>query len=142
MDDHQLRNLRKAARAGLSRANDADTWHRGIETIAKAQQRPDESFEQAYSRVTRDDPDARAMMAMGADAASEAQALRKGGRPREHDPGAVQRGRIEKSLSDAAMQIAQAQGVSYEQGFAKALDTDAGRDLYTALRAMAPEAAE
>lgn len=142
MDHHQLQNLRKAARAGLSWANDADTWHRGIEAIAKAQQRAGETFEQAYSRVTRDDADARAMMAMSADAASEAQAMRKGGRPRAHDPGAVQRGQIEKALSDAAMQIARTQGVSYEMGFARALDTPAGRDLYDALRSLEPGCAE
>ena len=142
MDKHQLQNLRKAARAGLAWANDADTWHQGIEAIAKSQQRTGETFEQAYSRVTCEDVDARAMLAMSADAARDAQAARKGGRPRAYDPGTIQRGQIEKALSDAAMQIAQAQGVSYEMGFARALDTPAGRDLYAALRGLERESAE
>lgn len=136
MQAHQFHNLRKAARAGLSWSNDAATWAAGIDHIAKAAQRSGETFESAYARVTQENDDARAMMDMYSRAVSEAQAVRKGGRPREYDPGTIQRGKIEKALSEAAMQIAQAENVSYETGFAKALDTDAGRDLYSELRRL------
>lgn len=136
MQQHQFHNLRKAARAGLSWSNDAATWAAGIDHVAKTAQRSGETFESAYSRVVQENDDARAMMEMYRAAAAEAQAVRKGGRPREYDPGTIKRGKIEKALSEAAMQIAQAESVSYETGFAKALDTDAGRDLYSELRRL------
>ena len=141
MNAHQLANLRKAARADLAWLNDAATWHAGIEAIAKAAQRPGETPEAAYARVTVEDADARAMLSMHAQASSQAQAARTG-RPREYDPGVIKRGQIEQALSDAAMRVAKAQGVSYEMGFREVLNTDAGRDLYAALRAMEPESAE
>lgn len=136
MQAHQFHNLRKAARAGLSWSNDAATWAAGIDHIAKSAQRRDETFEAAYSRVVQENDDARAMMAMYRAAAAEAEAVRKGGRPRTYEPGTIQRGKIEKALSEAAMQIAQAESVSYESAFCKVLDTAAGRDLYSELRRL------
>lgn len=136
MQQHQFHNLRKAARAGLSWANDAATWAAGIDHIAKSAQRRDESFESAYSRVVQENDDAIAMMQMYRIAAAEAEAVRKGGRPRTYEPGTIQRGKIEKALSEAAMRIAQAENTSYESAFCKVLDTDAGRDLYSELRRL------
>jgi hypothetical protein len=133
MNPHQLMNLRKAARAGLSWSNDPDTWHRGIEAIAKAQARPGETVEQAYARVIVHDDDARAMMQMYA-AARDAAQVRKAGRPRAYDVGVIKRSDIEKQLSDLAMKRATVEGISYEMAFGRVLDTPEGANLYALLR--------
>lgn len=135
MTPHQLTNLKKAAAAGLSWSNDPNTWNAGIEAIAKAQARPGETFEAAYSRVTIEDPDARAMLEMYS-AARDAAQVRKAGRPRAFDDRVIKRSRIEETLSALAMKRATVEGISYEMAFAKVLDTPQGADLYAQLRAV------
>lgn len=132
MDDHQFERLRKSAHAGLHFAGDAADWHQAVVRVAKLAQREGETAEAAYARVCKDDPDARAMLSMHAQASTQART----GRPREYHPNIVKRGRIEAALSDAAMKLAKARGVSYEVAFSDVLKTDAGIGLYTALRSF------
>lgn len=130
MQEYQFQKLCKAARAGVAETDSPAVWNAAIDQIAKSAQRDDETFEMAYSRVTLEDPDARALMRMYHDAVTKAQMVSKRGRPREEGRIMLKRGALEKALSDAAMMIAERDAISYERAFCKVLDTAEGRALY------------
>lgn len=103
-----------------------------IETLAKRAQRDGEPFESAYARVTQDGEGRDLLLAQRE--ADDAEDVAKRGRPQAHDPGEIRRGQIEKALTGAAVAMARDQGTSFEKAFADFLDTDAGKQLYAALR--------
>ena len=134
----QIHTLRKLAAAGRADRVPAWEWSSAVEKIAKAAQRPDETFESAYARATASGDGASFLAAQRQ--AEDAEQIAQRGRPRQHEPGEIRRGQIEQALSAAALELATARGISFEKAFSDVLDTEAGRQLYTALRAAAPNA--
>ena len=130
----QISTLRKLAADGRADAVPAFEWERAVENIVKSAQQPGEPYESAYARMTATG-DGRAFLSAQRQAA-DAEHVAKRGRPRAADPGVIKRGQIEKALSAAALELAKARGTSFERAFADVLDTDGGRQLYTALRAV------
>ena len=130
----QIATLRKLAANGRADVVPADEWERAVDQIVKAAQQPGEPFESAYARATATG-DGRAFLSAQRQAA-DGEAVAKRGRPRETAPGIVKRGQIETALTAAALELAKARGTSFERAFADVLDTDGGRQLYTALRAV------
>lgn len=140
MTDHRFTILKRAAAQDDHRAGIASDWSAGIDRLVKADTRPGESFESAYSRVTATG-EGRAFLDQlrKAEYAERADAR---GRPRKYQPAEIRRTKIEEALSAAALKVAGAQGISFESAFAKVLETPAGVELYTALRANAPQSGE
>ena len=136
LTEHEINNIRKAARAGLDYFIDRDGWDRALDHLAKAAARPGESFETAYTRLMDDDTDFRAILKarQGAADLEAVELAKRGGRPREHSPEAIRRSKAEAVLSDAAMRLAATDTISYETAFAKILETPAGGALYKDLR--------
>lgn len=134
----QLITLQKLAAAGRADMVPAWEWSAAVEKIAKAAQRPDETFESAYARATTAGDGAAFLAAQRQ--AEDAEQIGQRGRPRQHEPGDIRRGQIEQALSEAALQLAAARGTSFERAFADVLATPAGGQLYAALRAAAPNA--
>ena len=138
--DRRFAILAKAAARGEARAGVASDWEGGIDRLVKMDTRPGEPHESAYARVTATGT-GRAFL----DCLRKAEATERAdarGRPRKYDPGAITRSKIEEALSRAALQVAQAQGISFESAFGKVLQTPAGAQLYADLRALAPVSEE
>lgn len=129
----QIHTLRKLAANGRADMIPASEWERAVDKVVKAAQRPGEPFESAYARATSEG-DGRAFLSAQRQAA-DGEEIAKRGRPRQFDPGVIKRGQIEKALSAAAFEVAKVKDVSFEKAFTQVLDTDAGRQLYAALRA-------
>lgn len=140
LTDHRFTILKRAAAQGDHRAGIASDWTAGIDRLTKAAQRPGESYASAYARVTATG-DGRAFLDQ-LRKAEDAERADARGRPRKYQPGELVRSRIEKALTDAALKVAEAQSISFESAFAKVLQTPTGSDLYTALRANAPQSGE
>lgn len=140
LTDHRLTILKRAAASDDHRAGVVSDWSAGIDRLTKAAQRPGETYAAAYARTVATGEGRNFLDCLRKSEDQERTDAR--GRPRKYDPGAIQRGQIEKALSDAALKVASAQGISFESAFAKVLQTPAGSDLYTALRAAAPESGE
>jgi hypothetical protein len=140
LTDHRLAILSKAAPRGHAHAGTVEDWQAGIDRLVKRAQRPGEDHATAYARVTATG-DGRAFLDC-LRKAEDGEAAERRGRPRKYQPGEVVRSRIEAALSDAALKLAAANGTSFESAFARVLQTPAGSDLYTALRAAAPDSGE
>ena len=126
MNPHYLQNLIKAARAGMTHYAPPEDWNAAIETIAKANTLPDETFESAFARLTTSDPTCKAM-----DACRRGSTQRTG-RPRKSWP-TVKSAKMtaaETELAERAMKRARAEGVSFERAFVREIDTADGRALY------------
>jgi hypothetical protein len=133
LTDHRFNLLKKAAAAGHDHAGVASDWRAAIDRLVVKARAANETHEQAFSRVTSTGEGA-AFLKMQR-AAEDRETADRIGRPREYQPAEVRRGQIEKALSDAALNLAKARGLSFERAFGEVLDTPAGRQLYTALRA-------
>jgi len=138
--DRRFAILKNAAARGHAQAGVAEDWQAALDRLARGAQRPGESHESAFARITREG-EGRAFL----DCLRKAQAgdaAERRGRPRQYHPGALVRSRIEAALSAAALDLAKATGVSFESAFAKVLHTPTGSDLYSALRAATPDSGE
>jgi hypothetical protein len=140
LTDHRFTILKRAAARGHAHAGVATDWSAGIDRLVRAAQRPGEDYAVAYARTVATG-EGRDFLKMQREAEDTERADARG-RPRKHQPGELVRSRIEEALADAAMAVAKAQGLSFESAFAKVLQTPAGSDLYTALRALEPESSE
>lgn len=136
LTDCRFSILKSAAARGQAYAGTDDDWRAGLDRLAKSAQRVGESYEGAYARVICEGDGARFLACLRKAEVLEHTDAR--GRPRKYHPGEVTRSKIEAALSDAALKVAAARGVSFESAFALVLATPAGSDLYTALRAAAP----
>jgi len=137
--DRRFTILKTAAARGHAHAGVAEDWQAGIDRLVKPAQRPGEDYAAAYARTVASG-DGLAFLDCLRKAQDTEVALRRG-RPRQCQPGAIVRSNIEKALTTSALDLAKAQGVSFETAFAQVLDTPAGSDLYTALRQIEAEAA-
>jgi len=139
LSDNRFTILKNAAARGHAHAGVAEDWEAGIARLVKSAQRPGESYESAYARATAGGEGLAFLDCLRK--AQDTEAAQRRGRPRQHQPGAIVRSNIEKALTTSALDLAKAQGVSFETAFAQVLDTPAGSDLYTALRQIEAEAA-
>jgi hypothetical protein len=140
LTDHRFTILKRAAAQDDHRAGIASDWTAGIDRLTKSAQRPGETYESAYDRITREGDGARFLDCLRK--AEDQDRLDARGRPRKYDPGAITRSKIEEALSAAALKVAEAQSISFESAFAKILETPVGIELYSALRAAAPDSGE
>ena len=140
LTDHRFTILKRAAAQGDHNGGIASDWSAGIDRLTKAAQRPGETYESAYDRTVRAGDGARFLDCLRK--AEDQDRLDARGRPRKYDPGAVTRSKIEEALSASALKVAAARGISFESAFGLVLQTPAGAELYSALRAAAPESGE
>lgn len=133
IDRSYFLNLTKAARAGMAHYAAPEDWTAAIEMIAKANREPGEHIEQAFARLTREDPTCRQLDAMRREALANAP-VRKVGRPRKHKPGDVSLSKAEAALTEMAVKRAQRDGTSFEIAFVKTIDTEEGAPLYRQIR--------
>jgi hypothetical protein len=134
LSDRRFTILKNAAPQGAAHAGTVEDWEAAIDMLAKGAKRVGETHESAYARVAASGTGAAFLDCLRKSQDREASDRR--GRPREHQPGAIKRSAIEEALSAAAFQIAKAENVSFEKAFTRVLETDAGSDLYTALRRL------
>jgi hypothetical protein len=140
LTDHRFTILKRAASAGHAHAGVASDWEAGIDRLVRAAQRPGEDYAVAYARTVATG-EGRDFLKMQREAEDTERADTRG-RPRKYDPGEITRSRIEAALSDAALKVATAKGLSFEQAFALVLKTPAGAELYNDLRTLAPVSEE
>lgn len=135
MNTHELKNLHRAAQAGMAHYATPDTWHAAIVDIAKANRQMGETPEQAEARLTREDPTVRKFDLMRREALASADLQKaRGGRPRKYMPGQVELSKAEDELSRRAMERAKAENMSFERAFVKEIDTPEGAELYRQTR--------
>jgi len=138
--DRRFAILKNAAARGHAHAGTVGDWSSALDRLAKGAQRPGEDHATAYARVIGTG-EGRAFLDCLRKAEAGDAAERRG-RPRQYQPGEISRSRIEAALSDAALKLAATNRTSFESAFAAILRTPAGSDLYTALRAAAPDSGE
>lgn len=133
MDNSFLKNLHRAAQAGMAHYATPDTWHAAIVEIAKANRDVGETPEQAEARLTRDDPTVHKFDLMRREALAAAD-VQKAGRPRKHKPENVCVTEAESRLFEMAKVRAQRDNTSFEMAFVKVIDTPEGAPLYREIK--------
>ena len=137
MDNSFLKNLHRAAQAGMAHYASPDDWHRAIVTIAKTNREQGETPEQAEARLTREDSTVRQLDKMRREALAQADVQKaKRGRPRKHIPRNVTVTKAESRLFELAKARAQADKTSFERAFVAVIDTPEGRTLYQETRGI------
>lgn len=135
MDNSFLKNLHRAAQAGMAHYASPDDWHRAIVEIAKANRQMGETPEQAEARLTQQDATVRQLDKMRRQALAQADVQKaKRGRPRKHFPQNVTVSKAENRLFELAKARARTENISFERAFVKVIDTDEGRELYRETR--------
>lgn len=136
MTNHEMLNMLKAARAGLSFYASPDEWHRAIVAVSEANREQGESVEMAEARLTKSDETVRQFDKMRREALADAdrERIEKRGRPRTYSPAPVSITKAERSLFELAKRHAQTHSTTFEQAFVAVIDTPEGGQLYRETR--------
>lgn len=132
IDASFMKNMVKAADAGMDHDAAPAQWHAAIEAVAKANRGQGESIEQAFARMTLEDPTCRRFSAMYRAAMMKGE-IRKAGRPRHALP-PVHVTEAEAKLAKGALAIAKADSISFEKAFVRYIDTPEGAALFRETR--------
>lgn len=133
IDASLMKNMVKAADAGMDHYAAPAQWHAAIEVVAKANRDQGESIEQAFARMTLEDPTCRRLSAMYKAALMKAE-IRKMGRPRKYNPEPAALSAAQNELARRTLDLAKAEGISFERAFVKVIDTAEGASLFRETR--------
>lgn len=133
IDASFMSNMVKAADAGMDHYAAPAQWHAAIEAVAKANRDQGESIEQAFARLTQEDPVCRQLSAMYKAALMKGE-IRKMGRPRKYNPEPAALTAAQNELARRSLDLAKVEGISFERAFVKVIDTTEGAALFRETR--------
>lgn len=133
IDASFMKNMVKAADAGMDHYVAPAQWHAAIEAVAAAKREQGESIEQAFARVTLEDPVCRQFSAMYKAAMAKGD-NRSMGRPRKYKPEPAALSAAQNELARRSLDLAKVEGISFERAFVKVIDTPEGAAMFRETR--------
>lgn len=133
IDASFLKNMIRAADAGLDHFTTPEHWNGAIEMIANANREAGETIEQAYVRMIRSDKTCIALDKMRR-AALRRSEIRKMGRPRKYQPQPASLSAAQNELARRSLDLAKAESISFERAFVKVIETPEGAVLFRETR--------